>query len=76
MANFNDNYNENYSKKIYNPSTGDVEDLQTGYNCVTGNRAVELMKMALIGKIPDSNFSDFEVALWSNFTSVLKNEIN
>ena len=68
--------NENYCRRIYDPLTGDTEDLQIGYNCVTGNLACEMMEIALIGTIPGSDFSDFEVALWSKFVSILRSETN
>lgn len=63
--------NENYSRKIYDVSTGEYEDLQTGYNCITVNRAIELLKMAMEDKIPDGNYSDYEMAVWSKMRTVI-----
>lgn len=63
--------NENYSKNIYDVSTGEYEDLQTGYNCIAGNRAIELLKMAMEGKIPNGNYSDYEIAVWSKMKAVI-----
>lgn len=63
--------NENYSRKIYDVSTGEYEDLQTGYNCITGNRAIELLKMAMEDKIPDGNYSDYEIAVWSKMKAMI-----
>lgn len=64
-------YNENYTKKILDPSTGELEDLQTGYNCITGGRAAELLIMAISGLIPGANYSDYEVSLWSAFKTII-----
>lgn len=63
--------NENYSRKIYDVSTGEYEDLQTGYNCITENRVIELLKMAMEDKIPDGNYSDYEIAVWSKMRTVI-----
>lgn len=63
--------NENYSRKIYDASTGENEDLQTGYNCITGNRAIELLKMAIEGKTPNGYYSDYEIAVWSKMKAVI-----
>lgn len=63
--------NENYSRKIYDVSIGEYEDLQTGYNCITGSRAIELLKMAMEDKIPDGNYSDYEIAVWSKMRTVI-----
>ena len=64
-------YNENYTKKILDPSTGELEDLQTGYNCITGSRAAELLEMAISRLIPGSGFSDYELSVWSTFKSII-----
>lgn len=64
-------FNENYSKKILDSSTGDLEDLQTGYNCITGGRAAELLEMAIAGEVPGANYSDYEVSLWSAFKTII-----
>ena len=64
---------ENYSRKIFDPLTGEMEDLKTGYNCITGARATKILEMALSGKIPGSDFSDYELSVWSGFNEVLRN---
>lgn len=63
--------NENYSKKAYD-GAGGYEDLQTGYNCIRGERAVELLEMALKGKLPNGNYSDYEVAVYSKMKETIR----
>lgn len=63
--------NENYSRKVYDASTGEYEDLQTGYNCITENRVIELLKMAVEGKIPNGSYSDYEIVIWSRMKAVM-----
>ena len=63
--------NENYSRKVYD-GAGGYEDLQTGYNCIRGERAVELLKMALTGKIPNGEYSDYEVAVYIKMKEALR----
>lgn len=65
--------NENYSRKLYDASIGDYEDLQTGYNCITGKRAIELVQMVIDKKTPDSSYSDYEVAVWEEIKKVFLN---
>ena len=57
--------------KIFNSFTGEEERPQIGYNCLDFSRMMEILEMAKKNKIPDGNFSDFEIEVWSNFKSII-----